>query len=234
MSSAKKKLTIIFTIIIGMLILALIGLHRKAAHKPLLKKPQINGAVLPTPKIIRAFHFTQFQDNQVHSFTQVNLKNHWTWMFFGFSNCALVCPTTMAKLARAYEILQHTQWPNALLPQVVMVSVDPQRDTAKRMQAYATSFNKTFIGIRSNVAETKALANQMSVTYKIIKKSEDDEHYMVSHSATMMLLNPEGHLVAFFDYELPDNTTVSSSMETMAQTLAKSYKAIIRYEQSKS
>src|SRR3990167_9461084 len=65
-------------------------------------------------------------------FTDRNLMNHWTLLFFGFTHCASVCPTTLEMISKAYPEL-HQSFPNL---QVVLVSLDPERDTKVKLQKY--------------------------------------------------------------------------------------------------
>ncbi len=155
---------------------------------------KIDGTVLPNPRIIHAFQLT---DTKNESFTNENLKGHWTLMFFGFTNCAYVCPTTLAELKKTYTNLE-ARLPKELLPQVVMVSVDPERDSLKRLSGYLKSFNPAFIGARGSLAATQSLANQMSVVFAKMKMPTGD--YTITHSAEIMLLDPQGNLRAFLSY----------------------------------
>lgn len=154
----------------------------------------IDGTVLPTPRVIHAFDLT---DNHGKPFNNANLKNHWTLMFFGFTNCGYVCPTTLSELNRMYNNLK-SQLPANLIPQVVMVSVDPERDTVARINDYMKSFNAAFIGTRTDLAHTTALANQMSVVFSKVNMPNGD--YTINHSAEIMLLDPQGNIRAFFSY----------------------------------
>ncbi len=155
---------------------------------------KIDGTVLDKPRTISSFTLT---DGNNQPFTLNNLKNHWTMMFFGFTNCPLACPTSLAALNRMDTILR-AQLPANLIPQVVMVSVDPERDTVAKMKEYVTTFNKSFVGLNGTPAATKEIADQLNVVYaKIVSP---DGSYTMSHSAEVMLVDPNGKLRAFFAY----------------------------------
>ncbi len=155
---------------------------------------EIDGTVLPTPRVIHPF---QLRDTQNKPFSNANLKGHWTLIFFGFTNCGYVCPTTFSELAKTYKTLQ-AQLPASLLPQVVMVSVDPDRDTINRLKDYVHAFNPAFIGLRGKIDATKNLADQMSAVFA--KVNMPNNNYTVTHSAEIMLLDPNGNLRAFLSY----------------------------------
>jgi protein SCO1/2 len=154
----------------------------------------IDGAVLGKPKPL----VVTMNTAEGKPFTEANLKGRWTLFFFGFTNCGYVCPTTLSALNQFYIRIQ-AELPPALWPQIVMVTVDPDRDTAARMKTYLHAFNASFIGLLGNSAQTKALANQMSVTYAKVE-SPDGEDYMMDHSAEILVVNPNGQLSAFFSY----------------------------------
>ncbi len=135
-------------------------------------------------------------DNHGKPFTRDNLKGHWTMMFFGFTNCGMVCPTTLAALRDMYHTLQK-KLPADQLPQVVMVSVDPARDSVARMNDYVNSFDSHFIGARADITETVKLEKNLHIA---AAKIESNGHYTINHSAEILLFNPLGQLQAFLSY----------------------------------
>lgn len=158
---------------------------------------KIDGTILSKPKPIKAF---KLESKSYQSFTLNNLKGHWTLMFFGFSNCGYVCPTTLSALSKMTDQLI-TQLPAAKLPQVVMVSVDPERDTSARIQEYVNSYHAGYIGVRAPIKELKVLSDQMNVVFKkLASKDGNPKHYMINHSAEIMLIDPNANLRAFFSF----------------------------------
>ncbi len=142
----------------------------------------------------------QLQATNGKLFTQENLKNRWTMMFFGFTNCGMVCPATMAALNGMYRILE-TKLSVDNLPQVVMISVDPERDTLARMKSYVAAFNPHFLGARAEIRATIALEKALHITAaKIEADGKGKNHYTINHSAEILLFNPEGELQAYLSY----------------------------------
>jgi protein SCO1/2 len=131
-------------------------------------------------------------------FSQDNLKKHWTLMFFGFTRCGFVCPTTMAELGKMYRVLE-TQHASPL-PHVVMVSIDPERDNLEKLKRYVTAFHPAFEGARGTEEMTRAMTHALGVAYAKISTNpnapatEDD----IEHTGAIMLFNPDGNLAAFF------------------------------------
>lgn len=196
----NNKLTLLI-LIIGAIIIAsfvYVGIaeqrHQLTANTQDIK---IDGIYLNQPREINNFNLS---DNHGNPFTKANLKGHWTMMFFGFTNCGYVCPTTMASLNKMYQSLQK-ELPQDKLPQIVMISVDPDRDSVDRMNSYVTSFNPNFIGARADISETIALEQQLHIAAaKMQTDGQGKNQYTINHSADILLFNPEGKLQAYLSF----------------------------------
>lgn len=150
---------------------------------------KIHGVFIENPREIKDFKFT---DNHNHLFTKNQLKGHWSLLFFGFTTCEIVCPTTLATLNKTYKILQNNL-PESLLPQVVFISIDPENDTQSRLNQFVTSFNPRFIGARADINETMLLEKQLFISTKKINNT-------INHSAEILLMNPAGRVQVYFPY----------------------------------
>jgi len=124
-----------------------------------------------------------------------DLKGKWSFVFFGYTHCPDVCPTTLGVLGRAFKILEAESAIAAEI-QGIFISVDPQRDTPELLKEYATYFNKKFIGVTGSAAELEAFSRQIGVLYTIHAKEsgKPDDAYLVSHNSTIFLLDPQGRL----------------------------------------
>lgn len=120
--------------------------------------------------------------------TPATLRGAWTVVFLGFTHCPDVCPTTLAELAKA----QHS-WeamPIAIRPRVLFVSVDAERDTPARTGEYAHFFRKDTLAASG---DPKALANFAQVLGLVFMKVPlDNGDYSMDHSATLVVLDPQG------------------------------------------
>lgn len=154
-----------------------------------------NGTVFPVPHDIAPFNLVSADKKP---FTNADLNGHWSVLFFGFTQCPQLCPTTLAILNDTYQLLEKKK--NITLPQVVFISVDPDRDTPAVIQKYIGSFNKNFKGATGTQQEIKTLTAKLNILYmKIPKQNEDDPMaYQIDHSGTLLLVNPEGKLLALF------------------------------------
>lgn len=110
-------------------------------------------------------------------------------LFFGYTHCPDVCPTTMAQLARAMEMLG----PDAREVQVVMVSVDPGRDTPQRMAEYAGAFATSFVGLTGTAAEIDRVAAAFGI-YHARAEGSAETGYLVDHTATVTVLDRDGNV----------------------------------------
>lgn len=154
------------------------------------------GIALKEPRTIHPFQLTTGKNQ---AFTNQNLQGKWTFLFFGFTHCPMICPTAMASLNQIYLKLQTDKQP---LPQIVFISVDPERDTATLTGQYASGFNPHFIGATGDEQQLAKLTQELGVVYlkTVLKGSEPDEAdtYAIDHSSTILLINPQGQLAALF------------------------------------
>jgi protein SCO1/2 len=153
------------------------------------KLPQIQAAVVNPARQIAV---PELIKHDGEPFTNEDLKGRWSLIFFGYTHCPDICPMTMNVLAQAKKIAR-TEF-----PQVVLVSVDPQRDTVGMLGDYVNYFDEEFIGVTGDENMIQALALQTSVVYmKVPGSSGDENDYLMDHSSSILLINPEGQLAAF-------------------------------------
>ena len=132
------------------------------------------------------------QDNR--PFDTQRLRGGWTLLFFGFTSCPDACPTTMTALAQTNKLL--ADLPGALRPRVIMISVDPERDTPERLGAYVKAFDPTFVGATGTKAAVDELAQRMGVL--VAKRPLEGDSYTVDHTTSVFLIDPDGALRALF------------------------------------
>jgi protein SCO1/2 len=168
-----------------------------------------SATVLNQPRLITPFNLI-VDDNKM--FTLDNLKGHWSLIFFGFTNCPDLCPTSLSILAKAYEQMQADKLNP--MPQVIFISVDPERDSPERIATYLKNFNPNFLGATGDKADLDQLTQELSVIYaKVI----EEDHYMIDHSGTIVIINPEGQFYGVFT--LPhDANEISKDMQQMITT----------------
>jgi len=151
------------------------------------------GTLLPSAKPVAAFQLT---DHRGQPFTLENLKDNWTFAFFGYTHCPDVCPTSMAMLAQVQRKLEQQDGLDKL-PQVVFVSVDPERDTAALLSEFVPYFHASFIGARGDEQNTLNLTRQLGILYGKVEGSAADD-YLIDHSTAIILFDPDGDFRAVF------------------------------------
>lgn len=202
----RTLITIIGLLAFGALIAGLFT--AQSVHNKAIDVRKFHGTFLNKPRKILPFALTGI-DNK--PFNNTSLKGHWTMVFFGFTNCGSICPTTMAELGKMYRLLQRKGTQE--LPHVVMISVDPDRDNADKLTQYVKAFDPHFYGASGDENSINAMTQEMGIAYSKIALSGDDDpqHYDIEHTGTVILLNPKGQLSAFF------------TMPHYASLLAKDY-----------
>lgn len=138
------------------------------------------------PRIINEFSMTDHHGNPVGVDA---LKGQWSILFFGFTTCPDICPTTLSVLAEARRGMESQ-------PQIVMVSVDPDRDTPEKLANYVPAFHPEFTGFVGTFEETVGLAEQVNVAFGKVPGPEAGT-YLVDHTASLVLVDPEGRYAGF-------------------------------------
>ena len=119
-------------------------------------------------------------------------------LFFGYTSCPDVCPTTMAELNQALEELGD----EADQVQVLFVTVDPQRDTPQRVQEYVNHFNPRFIGLSGSEAELAKVWNDYGVFVEFVDGTSA-AGYLVNHTARVTLIDQDGNLRVSLPFDAP-------------------------------
>ena len=128
--------------------------------------------------------------------SHADLVDQWTLMFFGFTFCPDVCPATMAHMAQMMRELRSRDPELAQRVDVVLVSVDPNRDSIEKLDNYAQFFDSEFVGATSDPANLKAMAQQLNVAYETVGDIATN-NYLIEHSTHVVLVNPKGDYQGF-------------------------------------
>lgn len=151
------------------------------------------GTLLPQPKSLEDFLLVD-QDGQ--RLDRDALKGNWTFLAFGYTHCPDVCPTMMATYdALEQELAESGAEPQ---PEFLFVSVDPERDTPQRVGEYVGYFNPRIRGATAGHEVLNPLTAQLGILYRRAEEQETAMGYMVDHSASMLLLDPQARLSAIF------------------------------------
>jgi len=168
------------------LVLALAGCQ-PAPQPPVFQATDITGAAFA-----RDFRLTD-HNGQVR--TLADFKGKIVAIFFGYTHCPDVCPTTLSDFAVALRELG----PLAERVQVIFVTVDPRRDTPDMLRQFVPAFDPRFLGMYTDAESLERLAKEYKVVYqKTAEKAPDD--YLIDHSAGTYVYDPQGRLRLLIPY----------------------------------
>lgn len=150
--------------------------------------PQLaSGTWLPQPREIGSFQLT---DHLGRPFTARELQGKPSLVFFGFTHCPDVCPTTLVKLAQVKKVAAIAGL------QVLFVSVDPERDTPTAMGLYVHAFDPDFIGLTGDPKAIRDLTAKFGIAVRRVELPGGD--YTMDHSAAVFLLDTHGRIAGIF------------------------------------
>jgi len=176
--------------------------------------PQTERAtVFPTARTLPTLDLTS-QDGQ--PLPADFLSGHWTLVFFGFTQCPDICPTTLAVLAQAGR--QLADLPQAEQPRVLLVSVDPERDTPERLAAYVRFFDPAFLGATGSLESIAATAAAFGIPYAKVTMPEGG--YTMDHGSGIFVVGPAGGIVAYL------------SAPHDAGVIARDYRKVLAWQES--
>ncbi len=147
---------------------------------------EANLLLLPRERAIPAL---QLVDQDGQAFDTRDLRGRWHLLFLGFTACPDVCPTTLSDLRRLLGRLQPEVRERV---QVVLVSVDPARDTPERLKQYLAYYRSGFKGLTGELSELTKLSKALGLPF--VPANETDGDYSVSHSGNIALVAPDGSL----------------------------------------
>ena len=146
--------------------------------------------ILPTPRDIGPF---ELLDHTGAVFNRQSLEGHWSFIFFGFTNCPDVCPTSMQEL----KLIKKNLGQQGKDFQVLFVTLDPERDSQSLLKQYVPSFDASFIGLTGTKDQIEKIAQQ----YKIFhQKVGDGKSYTIDHSSAIYLLDKDGMIRVRYPY----------------------------------
>ena len=144
----------------------------------------------------RALPEFELVDHNNEPLTRERLKGNWNLMFFGYTHCPDICPTTLLDMNRMVQAIDDPDVLEALT--VYFVSVDSGRDTPDVLAEYVKYFNPGFIGATAPDEKLRPLTRMLGIAHEIHKTSEDDLTYGVDHSGAVVLINPEAEYAGLF------------------------------------
>ncbi len=188
--------------LLSVLLLVLLVIFRLLPSKG--APPELRAILHPHPITLKPFTLI---DQDEKPFTLMQLKGKRTLLFFGYMSCPDICPTTLATLNQVYKKLGTIPGARADL-QVVFVSVDPERDRPEKLAEYIHYFNPHFIGLTNNKEAIDEFTRQFFTGY-VLGEKQADGNYLVSHTSSIFLIDPQARLIATFSPPHQVKTLVS-------------------------
>lgn len=130
------------------------------------------------------------------------LKDRWSFIFFGYTHCPDVCPTTLSVLNSVAQKLGDLDEDIRF----VFLSVDPERDTPEQLAQFVSYFNADFIGVTGTPEGIEQITRQLGVLHIRAQPEEGASGYLVDHSASVFLFDPDGRYHAVFSPPLSADT----------------------------
>ena len=171
------------------LVVGLVVLVAAMFMMPRPTSPPSAATILPEPRELPAVELVDAHGSRLDLDA---FRGHFSLLYFGFTQCPDVCPLTLKALADARAKVSERA-PQAV-PQVVFVSVDPERDTPAAIAQYLGHFDASFVGATGSDARLAPLVAALGVTVE--KHHHGEDHYSVTHNDTVYVIGPNAELVA--------------------------------------
>lgn len=152
-------------------------------------------------------------DHHNKSFSLEQLRGKLVILFFGYTYCPDICPSELGTMARILKQLGNDSDKVSAL----FVSVDPERDTPKKLKEYVPFFSKDLIGLTGSKDEIAEVTKAYKVQSKIHAKKENSDYYLVDHSANLYVMNTQGKLIHLIPFGLPYEHILNVLKEEIAK-----------------
>ncbi len=186
-------LSLIMLAVIGFGTLQLFDRGKGSTHETADPIRLSSGTLIPNPHPMQPFHLI---DHNGKPFSNESIKGAWHLLSFGYTHCPDVCPTTLAMLARLADQLRKTSTRGAI--KTAFVTIDPARDTQPVLAKYVPYFDSAFLGVTGEPQELDKLTRQLGVLYARVENEKSDMGYLMDHSTSIILTNPQGQFQALF------------------------------------
>lgn len=186
----KRILATVLSIVAVMVVFFGLFLNKVLREPPLTReKMQDQGVILfDPPRIIKPFTLLNQHGD---AFGLDNFLGKNSLIFFGFTHCPDICPTELAELSRLHQALSAE---NRQSLQIILVSLDPARDTVDVLKPYLEYFNPEFIGLTGDFPDIMRLSNNVNVAFNKVPQGDS---YTIDHTSHIVYVNSRGHYAGF-------------------------------------
>jgi protein SCO1 len=180
-----KKTTVTVTTLAGLILAAVTIFLTWPANRPDI----VTGTLLAQPKSLPAFDFV---NHHGESFTQRDFVGQWSLMFTGFTTCPGICPATMPILNELDKKLRS----EGTGLKMILLSVDPERDTPEVLASYVAFFNRSMTGVTGDLSAIERFCDEIGMSFIHIPGT--DGRYTVEHTGALVLVDPRGRIAGYF------------------------------------
>ncbi len=170
--------------------IAVIGLSGAAFWQ---KRPDTNPMIYSPPALVADFSLTDHNGNLR---TDEDFTGKWLLVFFGFTNCPDICPTSLSEIAVVMDDLQE----KASAVQPLFITIDPKRDTPEVLAEYVTLFHPAILGLSGSLEQIEQTGKSFKIFYEKLQQDQAPDGYTMSHSSSLFLFDSNGHFVRSFAY----------------------------------
>lgn len=156
------------------------------------EKIEISGFAFPEPKQLTNISLVD-QDNK--PFNEGAFDSHWTFVYVGYTFCPDACPLSLTVINQIHGLLEKKNIADNV--QMLLVSVDPERDTPDRLLEYTKYFNENFLAATGEPEDIKTFTDQVSAIFAL-PDDRSDPNYLVDHSSAIVLIDPKSSVHAIF------------------------------------
>ncbi len=194
---ARVRLVLWVMALTAIVVMGAFVIYRTVAPPP--QVASLDGLMAPSDAIGGPFALIDTNGKPV---TDADLKGKPSALFFGYTYCPDVCPTTLVEAGGWLKALG----PDADKLRIAFVSVDPERDTPEQMKLYLSSFDDRILGLTG----TRAAVDQAIKAYRVYaRKTPHDDTYLMDHTASVYLMDKDGKFVGIVNYGEPADRAVA-------------------------
>ena len=137
-----------------------------------------------------------------HNVSEKDFKNKYMLIYFGFTHCPDICPTTLLLMQNAIHKLDTARIDKI---QPIFITIDPERDTPRLVGEYVKNFGKNIVGLSGTPQQIKHVADNFKVYYSKVEMDDPEMGYMMNHSGFLYLIGPNGQYITHFASNVPEN-----------------------------
>ena len=152
------------------------------------EKPEYTGVIWPNPPRISEFTMLNSYEKEI---TETFLEGTWNLIFFGFTHCPDICPSTLSTLSIAEQTLRGKKIFDK--SNIIFISIDTHRDDPNLIRRYLSNFSNSFIGMTGEESELKKLGDSLGAVF--YQRKTNDGKIIIDHSSSLFILSPENELL---------------------------------------